>query len=88
MKITNNSGTAINGWTVRWTFANGQVISQLWNGVLTQSGAQVSVANVDYNRTIAANGGTADFGFLSSWNGTTNAKPTGFTVNGTSCTAG
>jgi hypothetical protein len=87
VKITNNSGVAINGWTVRWTFANGQVISQLWSGTLTQTGAQVSVANVDYNRTIAANGGSAEFGFLSSWNAT-NAKPTSFTVNGTTCVTG
>ncbi len=84
-KITNGGSAPINGWSLRWTFANGQVISQLWNGTVAQSGANVTVTNVDYNRIIPA-GGTAEVGFLASWTGT-NAKPTAFTVNGTVCAA-
>lgn len=83
--ISNQGATAINGWTLRWSFANGQVISQLWNGSPTQSGAGVSVTNLSYNATIAAGGGTADMGFLSSWNNLANAKPTSFTLNNTAC---
>jgi xyloglucan-specific exo-beta-1,4-glucanase len=86
-KITNGAGTPINGWSLQWTFANGQVISQLWNGTVAQSGAQVTATNVDYNKVIPAGGGTAEVGFIASWNNTTNAKPTGFTVNGAACTA-
>ena len=87
VKVTNNASAPINGWTLRWTFANGQVITQLWNGSFTQSAGNVAVTNLDYNRVIAANGGSAEFGFLASWNGT-NAKPASFTVNNTACTAG
>jgi photosystem II stability/assembly factor-like uncharacterized protein len=85
VKITNGSSTPVNGWSLKWTFANGQVISQIWGGVATDSGANVTVTNADYTKTIAANGGSVDFGFIASWNNSTNAKPTAFTLNGTSC---
>jgi endo-1,4-beta-xylanase len=87
VKITNTGASAVNGWTLRWSFANGQVISQLWGGSVAQSGAAVTVANASYNGTLAANGGNADVGFLASWNNATNARPTSFTLNGTTCTA-
>src|SRR5581483_8405578 len=51
--IMNTGSTAINGWTLTWTFANGQAITQLWNGNSTQSGSNVSVTNAPYNGTIA-----------------------------------
>jgi cellulose binding protein with CBM2 domain len=60
------------------------VITQLWNGAVTQSGASVTVTNASYNGTLAA-GGTADIGFLASWNNATNANPTSFTLNGVGC---
>jgi hypothetical protein len=50
------------------------VISQMWGGLPTQSGANVSVRNESYNGTVAANA-TTTFGFLASWNGT-NSVPT------------
>jgi glucuronoarabinoxylan endo-1,4-beta-xylanase len=81
--ITNTGSTAINGWTLKWTFANGQAITQLWNGTVTQSGSNVSVTNVSYNGTLAP-GGTTNFGFNGSWNGT-NAAPTSFSLNGKGC---
>jgi mannan endo-1,4-beta-mannosidase len=87
VKVTNNGSSAINGWTLRWTFANGQVISQLWNGTVAQSGSAVTVTNVTYNPTIGAHA-TVDMGFLASWNSTTNAAPTSFTLNGATCTSG
>ncbi len=81
--ITNTGSTSINGWTLAWSFANGQTITQLWNGSYTQSGSAVSVTNASYNGTIAS-GGTVNFGFNGSWNGS-NTNPTSFTLNGTSC---
>jgi hypothetical protein len=30
--ITNTGSTTINSWTLTWSFANGQTITQLWNG--------------------------------------------------------
>jgi arabinoxylan arabinofuranohydrolase len=55
-------GSAITGWTVGWTLSGGQSITQLWNGVLTTNGNNVSVANTTYNGTVAASGSTT-FGF-------------------------
>jgi cellulase/cellobiase CelA1 len=70
-----NSGTqAITGWRVTWTFANGQVITQLWDGTVSASGANVTVTNVGYNGSIAVNA-TRTFGFLANWNNATNAVP-------------
>ena len=56
---------AINGWTVTWTLARGQTISQLWNGALTTSGSAVTVKNLSYNGALAANTST-HFGFQAS----------------------
>ncbi|MFI5915989.1 cellulose binding domain-containing protein [Dactylosporangium sp. NPDC051541] len=73
--MTVRAGTAaVNGWSVRWTFANGQTITQLWNGTQSTSGANVTVRNVSYNATIPANG-TTTFGFLANWTGS-NTVPT------------
>jgi endoglucanase len=66
--------SAINGWTVRWTFANGQSISQIWNGVDTPSGASHTVRNVGHNGSLGASASTT-FGFNGTWNGT-NSIPT------------
>ncbi|MEO3813543.1 cellulose binding domain-containing protein [Sphaerisporangium sp. B11E5] len=75
--VRNNGTSAITGWTVAWTFANGQTITQIWSGTHTQSGASVSVRNVAYNGNVGA-GATASFGFNGSWNGT-NAVPSPIT---------
>jgi lysophospholipase L1-like esterase len=72
--VTVHAGTApLTGWTVRWAFANGQAITQLWNGTPTTSGAAVSVANVGFNGSVPA-GSTTTFGFIANWN-TANPVP-------------
>ena len=86
--INNNGTSAITSWTLGWTFANGQAVSQLWNGVETQSGANVTVTNESYNGTIAAGGSMSQVGFNGTWNGVTNSVPAAFTLNGTTCTSG
>ena len=56
-----NSGPAINGWTLTWTFpTTAQRITQLWNGSVVQTGANVSVTNLSYNNIIAS-GGNVNF---------------------------
>ncbi|MGC9666003.1 cellulase family glycosylhydrolase [Planosporangium sp. 12N6] len=65
--------TAISGWTVTWTFANGQAVTQSWNATVTSSGSTVTARNVSYNGSLAAGAGTT-FGFIGSWNGT-NSTP-------------
>ncbi|MFC7279206.1 cellulose binding domain-containing protein, partial [Paractinoplanes rhizophilus] len=79
-----NLGDPLNGWRLSWTFAAGQTVTQLWSGTVTQSGAQVSVANADYNGAIAT-GGTVNFGFNGSWT-SSNPAPTAFSLNGVACT--
>ncbi|MFI7549925.1 cellulose binding domain-containing protein [Micromonospora sediminimaris] len=79
-----NLGDPVNGWTLVWSYAAGQQVTQAWNTTVTQSGAQVSARNVDYNAAIGTNG-TVNFGFNGSWNGS-NPAPTSFALNGTTCT--
>jgi hypothetical protein len=84
--IKNTGTTALTSWTLTWAFANGQKVAQLWNGIETQSGANVTVKNESYNGSIAAGGSYTGVGFNGTWNGATNAVPTAFSLNGTSCT--
>jgi endo-1,4-beta-xylanase len=77
--ITNN-GTAINGWTLKFSFPGSQQITTLWNGQVTQSGSQVTITNASYNAAIAA-GGSVSLGFNGVWSGS-NPSPTSFTLNG------
>jgi Glycosyl hydrolase family 12/Cellulose binding domain/Fibronectin type III domain len=83
--IDNTGTTALSNWTLSWTFANGQTITQLWNGNETQSGVTVKVTNMSYNGSIPAGGSYNGMGFNGTWNNTTNAVPTSFAVNGTAC---
>ncbi len=65
-QVTVTAGnSAITGWTVRWTLASGQTISQLWSGTLTTSGSAVTVTNLGYNGALAAHASTT-FGFQAS----------------------
>jgi chitin-binding protein len=73
VRVTAGSA-AINGWTVSWTFANGQQVSQVWNATVSSSGATVTARNVSYNGSLGA-GASTSFGFIGSWNGT-NSVPT------------
>jgi hypothetical protein len=82
----NNTGTiAWPTWTLTWTFANGQAIESLWGGTLTQSGGNVTVVAESYDGSIAPGGNTSQVGFNATWNGVTNAVPTNFAINGTTC---
>lgn len=82
--ITNTGTVTVDGWSLVWTFPNGQQISQIWNATQTTSGSTVTATNVSYNGTIQP-GGYASFGFLGSWTGSNN-KPAAFTLNGSPCT--
>ncbi|WP_045740685.1 glycoside hydrolase family 6 protein [Actinoplanes rectilineatus] len=70
-EVTVTAGDApISAWTVTWTLASGQSISQVWNGTLATSGSAVSVRNVSWNGALAARA-TAQFGLLASGGVTT-----------------
>jgi hypothetical protein len=84
--ITNTGTTAINGWNLQFSFANGQTITQAWNGSYTQSGSAVTLTNLSYNGSIAPGTSVSNApGFNGTWSGT-NAAPTSFKLNGIACT--
>jgi hypothetical protein len=86
LTITNTGMTAINGWTLQFSFPNGQTITQIWNGSDTQSGSAVTITNVSYNSSIPAGATLSSApGFNGSWSGS-NGSPTAFTLNGAACT--
>ncbi|MFB6939400.1 cellulose binding domain-containing protein [Streptomyces chartreusis] len=82
--LANTGSSAWNGWSLGWSFADGQRINQLWNAEYTQSGSAVTARNTGWNGGVAA-GSSVSFGFTGSWSGT-NAKPAAFKLGETSCT--
>ena len=73
-EVSVRAGTsALNGWTVSWTFPNGQAVNQAWSGRYTGSGSTATVKNETWNGAVAANGQTT-FGFTG-----TGAAPTALT---------
>ncbi|MFD5751778.1 cellulase family glycosylhydrolase [Streptomyces sp. NPDC127033] len=84
--IRNTGSSTVNGWTLGWAFPNGQQITNLWGGTVSQSGSSVSVAAASYTAVIAPNSSVA-VGFTASWTGS-NGKPAAFTLNGSPCTVG
>ncbi|MFF5291989.1 cellulose binding domain-containing protein [Paractinoplanes globisporus] len=81
-----NLGDPVSGWTLTWTYAAGQKVTQAWNATVSQSGSQVTARNVGYNGSIGTNAGVA-FGFNGSWTGS-NPAPSSFALNGATCTGG
>jgi len=85
--ITNNSTSAVSGWTLRFTFPTaGQRVNQGWSANWTQAtgSADVTATNLDWNATIQP-GASVSIGFNGSYNGS-NPKPAAFTLNGNPCT--
>jgi O-glycosyl hydrolase len=84
LTIADTGSSAINGWKLTFTFPGDQQITNAWNGVETQSGENVTITNESYNATIAA-GSSTTLGFQGTWSAS-DAVPTAFTMNGTTCT--
>jgi cellulose 1,4-beta-cellobiosidase len=80
--VTNNSA-AKSSWSLKWSYAGNQKVTNFWNSKISQSGAAVTVANETYNGTLA-NGGSVSFGFQGTYSGT-NAIPATFTLDGVTC---
>ena len=84
--ITVKSNVALNGWTLTWTYPSGQIVTQAWSSVTTQTGSFVSAKNAAWNSSIPA-GGSFQFGLNGSHTGT-NTAPTNFVLNGAPCARG
>lgn len=82
--ISNTGTSAINGWTLMFTFPGNQQITSDFNGTASMSGENATLTNASYNGTIAPGGNTM-VGFQGTWT-TSDAAPTSFTLNGATCT--
>jgi len=88
-RIINNLTTPLNGWTLKYEFANGQTLTDRWGGTYTQSGPNGRDVTVTGSNTIGANGGSlGGIGFNASWDNVTNAKPPNFRLNNRRCATG
>ncbi|MFF3846296.1 cellulose binding domain-containing protein [Streptomyces sp. NPDC002328] len=83
VRLTNTGTSAWTGWTLDWTFPNGQTISQLWNAQHTQTGSAVTARNIGWNGNVAA-GSSVSFGFTGGWTGA-NTEPTAFRAGDQNC---
>ena len=63
--VTNTGTSPTNGWTVKWTWPDGEAVTQIWSAADTASGSSVSATNLSYNGTIQP-GGNTTFGLLGS----------------------
>ncbi|MFD4643400.1 cellulose binding domain-containing protein [Lentzea sp. NPDC058436] len=81
--IRNNGGSAINGWTLRWSYADGQTVREAWNASVSQRNGSVNVSGTDQTRTIPARG-EVTIGFIGA-SGSRNTAPTSFTLNEGAC---
>ncbi|MCR3751908.1 cellulose binding domain-containing protein [Lentzea californiensis] len=79
--LRNTGAAEVNGWTLRWTFAGGQTVSEMWNATQRQTGRDVAATAVPYNVAIPA-GESVLMGFTASGSSTT---PRAFTLNGHAC---
>lgn len=82
MTVRNTGTSAVNGWSLAWTFPGNQKITNAWNAKATQSGAAVTATDLGYNAAVPA-GGSTSFGFQGTGSG---AAPTAFALNGAACT--
>jgi mannan endo-1,4-beta-mannosidase len=73
--VTVTAGSAaVTGWTVTWTWANGQRMTNSWNAATSTSGSTVTARNMPYNGSLGA-GASTSFGFTASRTAT-NTAPT------------
>jgi endoglucanase len=84
VSIQNTGTTAINGWTLTWTWAGNQQMIQSWNSNYTQSGKNVTLTNAAWNPTINPGTTLTGVGFNVNYTGT-NTAPTAFRLNGVLC---
>ncbi|ANZ41596.1 beta-mannosidase [Lentzea guizhouensis] len=85
--ITNTGTSAVDGWTLAFSYANGQKVTLPgWGATFAQTGAAVTATNLSWNRSLAPNGSTS-IGFNGTYSGA-NPAPTSFSLNGSTCTTG
>lgn len=82
--VTNNGSTPIDGWTLRWRFAEAQSVGSDWNARISQTGQDALATNETWNPRIDP-GASVTFGFLATHSGGQNSPPGSFSVNDSGC---
>jgi len=82
ISIANTGTTAINNWTLGWTFPGNQQVSQLWGGNVTSQGEAITVTSLSWDASIPAGGTMNSVGFTATG---TAAVPTAILLNGVAC---
>ncbi|MCX5416845.1 cellulose-binding domain-containing protein [Streptomyces sp. NBC_00059] len=82
IKVT-NTGPALDGWRLTWTYTGDQQVTSAWNATVTQTGRSVTAVHTDANRALAA-GGTVEFGLQGTWR-SADPAPVDFALDGVSC---
>lgn len=59
--VRNHTTAAITDWSITFTLPNGVTVGNGQNGTVSQSGNQVTVTPVHYNKTVAAGGSTEPY---------------------------
>lgn len=78
-----NTGPAINGWTLRWTFTTPTADIRGWSAVITeQDGNRAAATNMSWNASILT-GQTISFGWTAA--AVSTGVPTDLTINGQTC---
>jgi endoglucanase len=85
LSITDTGTRALSSWTLGFSYGGDQKITSAWNATYSQSGKNVTVTNLSYNGAIGAGQTVSGIGVQGTWT-SSDAPPTGFTVNGVVCT--
>ncbi|MEU6391546.1 cellulose binding domain-containing protein [Streptomyces sp. NPDC046939] len=84
--LTNTSTAPWDGWSLTWSFPDGQKLTQAWNAEASQSGSTVTAKNLAWNGKLAP-GSSAAFGFTG-FRASGNGVPGAFSVGGKGCAKG
>jgi endoglucanase len=82
--IRHTGAAPIDGWTLGWTFSEGQAISLALDVHAAQSGRVATASSVEWNKALAP-GASLNFQFIGKGDGAGPA-PLAFTLNGAPCT--
>ncbi|HEX4790755.1 MAG TPA: cellulose binding domain-containing protein [Actinospica sp.] len=82
-----NLGSPIKGWTLAFTLPGDEAVSQHWNAGYSQSGQNVTAADVSYNADLRTDK-SISIGFNGNYSGGAYpGSPASFTLSGSPCTS-
>ncbi|CAM3851304.1 glycoside hydrolase family 18 chitinase [Nocardiopsis rhodophaea] len=81
--IDNQSSTALDDWTIRFTLPSGASVASLWNATMERSGSDYTLTPPSWGASVPA-GGTYQIGFNGSFSGG-ETEPVSCTLNNAPC---